>query len=149
VARCYRPEWFRRDLVAPSAFIAPGATVLGGVTVGEQSSIWYGAVVRGDWLVIEEIRAISTNFRHNHQIRISPIRLIDHNENQVGIISTNEALKMAQEAGLDLVEVAPTAKPPVCRIMDYGKWRYQQQKKEDKICLLNNKRQKRNQIIRV
>jgi translation initiation factor IF-3 len=82
--------------------------------------------------VFKESRAISTNFRHNHQIRISPIRLIDDKENQVGIISTNEALKMAQEAGLDLVEVAPTAKPPVCRIMDYGKWRYQQQKKEDK-----------------
>jgi translation initiation factor IF-3 len=80
----------------------------------------------------EESRAISTNFRHNHQIRISPIRLIDQNENQIGIVSTNEALRMAQEAGLDLVEVAPTAKPPVCRIMDYGKWRYQQQKKEDK-----------------
>ncbi len=47
-------------------------------------------------------------------------------------MSTSDALKMAQEAGLDLVEVAPTAKPPVCRIMDYGKWRYQQQKKEDK-----------------
>jgi translation initiation factor IF-3 len=80
----------------------------------------------------EETGAISTNFRHNHQIRISPIRLIDHNDNQVGITSTSDALKMAHEAGLDLVEVAPTAKPPVCRIMDYGKWRYQQQKKEDK-----------------
>ena len=82
--------------------------------------------------VFKECRAISTNFRHNHQIRISPVRLIDHNDNQVGVVSTSEALKMAQEAGLDLVEVAPTAKPPVCRIMDYGKWRYQQQKKEDK-----------------
>jgi translation initiation factor IF-3 len=79
-----------------------------------------------------EYVAISTNFRHNHQIRISPVRLIDHNENQVGIVPTNEALRMAQDAGLDLVEVAPNARPPVCRIMDYGKWRYQQQKKEDK-----------------
>ncbi len=50
----------------------------------------------------------------------------------VGIVTTAEALRMAREAQLDLVEVAPTAKPPVCRIMDYGKWRYQQQKKEDK-----------------
>jgi translation initiation factor IF-3 len=48
------------------------------------------------------------------------------------VVSTAEALRMAREAGLDLVEVAPTARPPVCRIMDYGKWRYQQQKKEDK-----------------
>jgi len=47
-------------------------------------------------------------------------------------VSTADALRMAREAGLDLVEVAPTARPPVCRIMDYGKWRYQQQKKEDK-----------------
>ncbi len=79
-----------------------------------------------------ETTAISTNFRHNEQIRISPIRLIDQDENQVGIISTAEAQRRAREAGLDLVEVAPTARPPVCRIMDYGKWRYQQQKKEDK-----------------
>src|SRR5271170_399576 len=82
--------------------------------------------------VSAEITTISTNFRHNEQIRISPIRLINDKEEQVGIVTTSEALRMAREAGLDLVEVAPTAKPPVCRIMDYGKWRYQQQKKEDK-----------------
>ncbi|HZL37771.1 MAG TPA: translation initiation factor IF-3 [Tepidisphaeraceae bacterium] len=81
---------------------------------------------------IQETNAISTNFRHNEQIRISPIRLVNDKEEQVGIVSTNDALRMAREAGLDLVEVAPTARPPVCRIMDYGKWRYQQQKKEDK-----------------
>src|SRR6185295_17041968 len=69
---------------------------------------------------------------HNEQIRISPIRLINDKEEQVGIVPTAEALKMAREAALDLVEVAPTARPPVCRIMDYGKWMYQQQKKEDK-----------------
>jgi translation initiation factor IF-3 len=80
----------------------------------------------------QEIYAISTQFRHNEQIRISPIRLINDKEEQVGVISTAEALRMAREAGLDLVEVAPTARPAVCRIMDYGKWRYQQQKKEDK-----------------
>jgi translation initiation factor IF-3 len=50
----------------------------------------------------------------------------------VGIVSTSEAMRMAREAGMDLVEVAPNGRPPVCRIMDYGKWRYQQQKKEDK-----------------
>jgi len=75
---------------------------------------------------------ISTNFRHNEQIRISPIFLIDQNDDKVGSITTSEALRRAREAGMDLVEVAPTARPPVCRIMDYGKWRYQQQKKEDK-----------------
>ncbi|MFL6110156.1 MAG: translation initiation factor IF-3 [Catenulispora sp.] len=75
---------------------------------------------------------MSTNFRHNEQIRISPIFLIDADEQKIGQVSTAEALRKAREAGLDLVEVAPNARPPVCRIMDYGKWRYQQQKKEDK-----------------
>jgi len=80
----------------------------------------------------KECTTISTNFRHNEQIRISPIRLINQHEEQIGVVSTAEAMRMAREAGMDLVEVAPTARPPVCRIMDYGKWRYQQQKKEDK-----------------
>src|SRR5947207_6468211 len=80
----------------------------------------------------KECTTISTNFRHNEQIRISPIRLVNQHEEQIGIVSTAEAMRMAREAGMDLVEVAPTARPPVCRIMDYGKWRYQQQKKEDK-----------------
>jgi len=78
------------------------------------------------------VRAISTNFRHNEQIRISPVFLIDEKEVKIGSTPTNEALRRAREVGLDLVEVAPTARPPVCRIMDYGKWRYQQQKKEDR-----------------
>src|SRR5215467_7731638 len=82
--------------------------------------------------VFSGVRAISTNFRHNEQIRISPIFLINEKDEKVGSTPTNEALRRAREAGLDLVEVAPTARPPVCRIMDYGKWRYQQQKKEDK-----------------
>ena len=65
-------------------------------------------------------------------IRLSPIRLIDENNEQAGIVETDEAKRRAREAGLDLVEVAPGAKPPVCRIMDYGKWKYQQRKKEQK-----------------
>src|SRR5258705_12869734 len=80
----------------------------------------------------KECKTISTNFRHNEQTRIPPIRLVNQHEEQLGIVSTAEAMRMAREAGMDLVEVAPTARPPVCRIMDYGKWRYQQQKKEDK-----------------
>lgn len=58
--------------------------------------------------------------------------MINDKEEQVGVVPTAEALRAAREAGLDLVEVAPTARPPVCRIMDYGKWMYQQRKKEDK-----------------
>jgi translation initiation factor IF-3 len=75
---------------------------------------------------------IATNFRFNHQIRISPVRLINASDEMVGIVPTSEALRMANEAGLDLVEVAPTARPPVCKILDYGKFKYQQSKKEDK-----------------
>jgi translation initiation factor IF-3 len=56
--------------------------------------------------------------------------LIDENEQNVGVVPINDALQMAEEAGLDLVEVAPNATPPVCRIMDYGKYQYQQQKRE-------------------
>ena len=70
--------------------------------------------------------------RCNHQIRISPIRLIDQDNNQAGIVEVDQARRMATEADLDLVEVAPNAKPPVCRIMDFGKWKYEQKKKEQK-----------------
>jgi translation initiation factor IF-3 len=73
-----------------------------------------------------------TFFRHNRQIRISPVRLIDQNDEMVGVVPTDQAMRMAQDAGLDLVEVAPNVRPPVCKILDYGKWKYQQQKKEDK-----------------
>src|SRR5438105_6249945 len=83
-------------------------------------------------LVLSGEEPISTNFRHNEQIRISPVFLIDQDDNKVGSTTTSEALRRAREAGLDLVEVAPNARPPVCKIMDYGKWRYQQQKKADK-----------------
>ncbi len=58
------------------------------------------------------------------------MRLIDENSVQIGVISVRDAMTMAEERGLDLVEVAPTAVPPVCRIMDYGKFRYEQSKKE-------------------
>ncbi len=65
----------------------------------------------------------------NDQIRISPVRLIDENNNQVGIVSTRDAMDRARGLGLDLVEVSPMEKPPVCRIMDYGKHMYEKKKK--------------------
>ncbi|MEE9404716.1 MAG: translation initiation factor IF-3 [Algisphaera sp.] len=68
----------------------------------------------------------------NDQIRVSPIRLIDEEDNQIGVIDTEEAKQRANDAELDLVEVSPAASPPVCKIMDYGKWKYAQQKKEQK-----------------
>lgn len=67
--------------------------------------------------------------RINEQIRISPIRLIDDEGEQVGIISIEEARERAAEKGLDLVEVAPDARPPVCRLMDYGKFKYEAARK--------------------
>lgn len=66
----------------------------------------------------------------NETIRAREVRLIDANGDQLGVKSRDEALKIAQTRNLDLVLVAPGAKPPVCRIMDYGKYRYEQQKKE-------------------
>ena len=66
----------------------------------------------------------------NESIRAREVRLIDSNGEQLGVKSRDEALKIAQTRNLDLVLVAPNAKPPVCRIMDYGKYRYEQQKKE-------------------
>ena len=72
----------------------------------------------------------SRNFRVNRQIRIPQVRLIDEKGEQVGIVSTDDARRRAEEAGLDLVEVSPTAEPPVCRILDFGKFKYEQRKKE-------------------
>jgi translation initiation factor IF-3 len=68
--------------------------------------------------------------RVNERIRIREVRLIDEAGEQVGIVPTRDALEMARERGLDLVEVAPNAIPPVCRLMDYGKFRYEQRRKE-------------------
>ncbi len=66
--------------------------------------------------------------RVNEQIRLPEVLLIDENGERVGIVVTAEALKRAREVGLDLVEVAPTLRPPVCKIIDYGKYQYEQEK---------------------
>ena len=68
--------------------------------------------------------------RINDEIRVREVRVTSASGEQLGIMSTREALEMAEEQHLDLVEVAPNAKPPVCRIMDFGKYRYEQQKRE-------------------
>ncbi len=67
--------------------------------------------------------------RINERIRVPEVRLIDENGEQVGIVATNEALERARERDLDLVEVAPSSKPPVCRILDYSKYKYEQEQK--------------------
>lgn len=77
-----------------------------------------------------EVIYITKDFRINEEIRVREIRLVDNDGNQLGIMPTREALKIAEERQLDLVEIAPQAKPPVCRIMDFGKYKYEQSKRE-------------------
>ena len=81
-----------------------------------------------------EVRLIKSNkvTRVNRMIRIPKVLVVDEEGEQLGILDTHEALRIAEERGLDLVEVAPTARPPVCRIMDFGKFKYEQSKKARK-----------------
>jgi len=89
--------------------------------------------MKGDEGIINERHAQSERGqRVNEQIRISPVRLIGVNGEQLGVVPTAQALDMAREANLDLVEVAPNERPPVCKILDYGKFRYQQSRKGTK-----------------
>lgn len=76
-----------------------------------------------------EVRVIS-NLMMNSQIRDKEVRLVGENGEQLGIMSSKEALQKAEEAGLDLMKIAPKAKPPVCKIVDYGKFKYEQARKE-------------------
>jgi translation initiation factor IF-3 len=73
---------------------------------------------------------ITREFRINDRIRVREVRLIDENGAQLGVVPVFEALQLARDRGLDLVEVAPNAVPPVCRILDYGKFKYEQSKTE-------------------
>ena len=68
--------------------------------------------------------------RANHQVKHRELRLIDENGEQVGVVSADEARKRAKAVGLDLVEISPSAKPPVCKIMDFGKFKYDVDKKK-------------------
>lgn len=71
----------------------------------------------------------ATGPRTNDSIRVREVRLIDEEGNNIGVVETSDALERAVAAGLDLVEVSPDASPPVCKILDYGKFKYQEQKK--------------------
>jgi len=78
-----------------------------------------------------EVKHISKDgFRVNDEIRAREIRLVGETGEQLGIMSPRDALQIASESGLDLVEVAPAAKPPVCKIMDVGRYKYEQSKRE-------------------
>lgn len=80
--------------------------------------------------------------RINTEIRSPMVRLIDMNGDQVGVVSISQALKSAEEAALDLVEISPNADPPVCRVMDYGKYRFEQNKR----LTSGKKKQKQTQV---
>jgi translation initiation factor IF-3 len=80
--------------------------------------------------------------RINTEIGVPRVRLVDERGNMIGVVPRNEALNMAATAGLDLVEVAPNADPPVCKILDYGKFKYEEQKKK-------NEARKKQKIIEV
>ena len=81
---------------------------------------------------MEGITIARTGLRVNEQIRVSPVRLVNEENVQVGIIDVERAMALAGEVGLDLVEVSPNEEPPVCRIIDYGKWKYRRGKKTGK-----------------
>ena len=76
------------------------------------------------------VRIPPRDYRANEQIRIPQVRVIDEEGNQLGVMATREALNIADSRGFDLVEVAPTARPPVCKLMDFGKFKYEATRKE-------------------
>jgi translation initiation factor IF-3 len=67
--------------------------------------------------------------RINREIKSKEVRLINYNGENLGVVSIQEALKIAQEVGLDLIEISPQVTPPVCKVLDYGKYKYEMQKK--------------------
>lgn len=87
------------------------------------------AYTKRSHIIIRRYKTIS-ELMLNEQIRDKEIRLVGEDGEQLGIMSAKDALKMAKEANLDLVKIAPTAKPPVCKIVDYGKYRYEQARRE-------------------
>lgn len=84
----------------------------------------------GVHLFCKERRISANEFRVNESIRVAEVRLIGPTGENVGVVATRQALQMARDADLDLVEVAPNTAPPVCRIMDFGKFLYEREKKE-------------------
>ncbi len=81
------------------------------------------------YIMLREGKTIS-ELMINEQIRDKEVRVVGENGEQLGIMSSRDAMKMAEDAGMDLVKIAPTAKPPVCKIVDYGKYRYELARKE-------------------
>jgi translation initiation factor IF-3 len=95
----------------------------------EAVSAFEGAAARGQSRTHHSGGPISTELRINERIRVPEVRLVGPNGETVGIVPTDQALKLAQEADLDLVEIAPQGRPPVCKLMDYGKFKYENAQK--------------------
>jgi translation initiation factor IF-3 len=91
------------------------------------ASAWAGAIFV--CRTCERGGTISTEPRINDRIRVPEVRLVAADGEQIGIVKIDEALRMANEVGLDLVEIAPTGRPPVAKLMDYGKWKYENAQK--------------------
>ena len=98
--------------------------------------IWADGILHPSFLLFSQVLhsgegiTISKELRINEEIRCKEVRLIDDAGEQLGVMAPRDAAKVAAEKGLDLVEIAPNANPPVCRIMDYGKYKYEQSKRE-------------------
>src|SRR6478736_4013054 len=117
-------------VVAPLSASLAGFSRVGGFRTPahrEGSRAWSAAAAAGGTGGGDEAQGghISTEARINERIRSPEVRLVGPKGEQIGIVSINDALKLAQEADLDLVEVAPTARPPVAKLMDYGKFKYE------------------------
>lgn len=84
----------------------------------------------GGVISFDRNRPRAPRIRSNEQIRVPEVRVIGADGNQLGVLPTHEAVRIAREQGLDLVEVSPTARPPVCRVMDFGKYKYELSKKQ-------------------
>tara|TARA_A100001037_G_scaffold3302_1_gene3138 strand:+ start:621 stop:1232 length:612 start_codon:yes stop_codon:yes gene_type:complete len=106
-------------------------------------------VVTGLFIFISKWRNnIAKNYRVNDRIKVPSVLLVDDKGNQLGEMSTPDAIALASERGLDLVEVAPAAEPPVCRILNYGKFRYEATRKERE-ARKANKAKSKNQLREV
>jgi translation initiation factor IF-3 len=117
-------------VVAPLSASLAGFSRVGGWSsgvTGKNPRAWSADTAAGNSDGGEEAQGghISVEARINERIRAPEVRLVGPKGEQIGIVSVNDALKLAQEADLDLVEVAPTARPPVCKLMDYGKFKYE------------------------
>jgi translation initiation factor IF-3 len=103
------------------------------ISLTDSAQPWYhppGCLQRDSRNLLKERKISASEFRINEEIRVSEVRLIGPDGQNVGVVPIAEALRIAQEANLDLVEVAPNTVPPVCRVLNYGKFLYEKAKKD-------------------